>query len=188
VTCVAGEQVEGVGKEGKDCAEGAFGSARASGEIEDKAGARNSANAAAEGCVGCVEAAVLADELGEAGDESITDGERGFWGDIAGGETGAAGGEDEGGAGGSRAQGGNELRGFVGDNEGVQKLCAGLGKDAGEGRAGEVDLGAGCAAVADGEDDRGATGEGGLGLHVSRIDASARNVAGDEKMKKPASF
>jgi hypothetical protein len=189
---VAGEEIQGVGEEREDGAERAFGSARAAGEVEEEGVAGgmgdDAAEASAECGVGGVVGAGLADEFGEAGDEAVADGERGFGGDVAGGEAGAAGGEDEVGAGGGFAQGGGEVVELVGEGEGFEEMRAGGGEEVGEGGAGEVGLRAGETAVADGDDDGGAAGERSGGWHVSRIDGSTRNGAGDEKMVGPASF
>ena len=111
---VAGEEVEGVGEKMEDGAEGGFGSAGAAGEIEDEGVAGDAADAAAEGGEGGVLGALLADELGEAGDEAGADGEGGLGCDVAGGEAGAAGGEDEISAGGRGAKGRYEGVEFVG--------------------------------------------------------------------------
>jgi hypothetical protein len=188
VVGIASEQVEGVGEEGKDCAEGAFGTARVAGKIDEQSLTGDAADASAEGGEGCVECAVLADELGEAGDEAIADGEGGFGCDVAGGKAGAAGGENESGSGGCGAEGGNEGFELVGKDLGIEQLDASRGEDIRECWTGEVGLGACRAAIADGDDDGGSAGEGGLVGHVSRIDADARNRAEDEKMERPACF
>ena len=184
---IAGEEIQGVGQEGKDGAEGAFGSAGAAGEVENEGVAGDAADAAAEGGVGGVVHAILTDKLGEAGDEAVADGEGGLGGYVARGEAGATRGEDQGGAAGCCAQGGGEEFDLIGDQEGVQHLGAGLGEQMGDGWAGEIDLRAGDAAVADGDDDGSAASERCGSLHVSRIDAGARNMAEDEKIEGPAS-
>jgi hypothetical protein len=43
---IAGEEIQGVGKEGKDGAEGAFGSAGAAGKVEDEGVSGDPADAA----------------------------------------------------------------------------------------------------------------------------------------------
>jgi hypothetical protein len=72
--------------------------------------------------------AILADELGEAGDEAVADGEGGLGCDVAGGEAGAAGGDDEGGAAGRCAQGGSEDVELVREKEGLEEVCARCGE------------------------------------------------------------
>ncbi len=186
--CVACEEIEGVGQERKDGSQGTFSSFRAAGEIDNKAVRGDTGYAAAEGGEGSAGGAVLADEFGEAGDEAGADGECGFGGDVAGGEAGAASGEDQRSAGGCGVQRGDELRGLVGEGERVDDLGASLGEEMGEGGAGEVGLCAGEAAVADGEDDGGAAGERLGGRHRSRITAGGRNRSKDEKIDRPASF
>ena len=178
-----GKQIKGVGEERKHGAEGAFGAAWATGQIEDQGASYDATYATAEGGVGGVVGAVLADEFSEAGDEALANGEGSLGRDIAGGETRAPGGDDQGGVAGCGAQGGGKDGQFVREDERLEDARARGGEDLGDGRAGEIGLGPGGAAVTDSDDDGGAAGEGGEGWHVSRIDAAARNVAEDEKMK-----
>ena len=159
----AGEEIQGVGEERKHGAEGAFGAAGAAGEVEDQGASGDAADAPAKGGVGGVEGAVFADKLGEAGDEAVADGEGRLGRDIPGGEASAAGSDDQCGLGGCCAQGGDKDGEFVGEDESVDKPDTGLGEDLGDSGAGEVGLGSGRAAVADGDDDGSATGEGGEG-------------------------
>lgn len=132
--------------------------------------------------------AFLANEFGETGNEAVADGEGSLWRDVAGGEAGTAGGEDKSGAAGGGAESGGEEGSLVGNEEDVEHMGAGFGEQAGECGAGEVSLCAGEAPVTDGDDDGGARCKCGWVWHVSRIDACARNTAGDEKMGRPASF
>ena len=160
-----GEKIQGVGEEVEDGAEGAFGAAGAAGKVEDEGATGNAADTATERGEGGVPGTVLADELGEAGDETVADGEGGLGRDVAGSEAGAAGGEDEIGADGCSAQGGGKDGKFVGEDESVDEPGTGLGEDLGDGGAGEVGLGSGRAAVADGDDDGGSASEGRGGRH-----------------------
>ena len=116
------------------------------------------------------------------------DGQRGFGRNVARSQAGAAGGDNEAGARSSGAQRGDKLIELVGKGDGFDDFGARGGQDADQGRAGEVRLGAGEAAVADGQDDGGAASKGCSGRHISRIDADARNRAEDEKIEGPASF
>ncbi len=171
---LAGEQVERVGQQVEHGAEGAGCAGGASGKVEQQRAAGgvdvDAAETAAEGCEGGLAQAVLADELGDAGDEAVAEGECGLGGDVAGAEAGAAGGDEQGDGGRGGAEGCGEVGEVVGPDEGVEHVRAGLGEDGCDGGAGEIDLIAGEAAVAGGEDDRGAAGEG-VGGHSERIDA-----------------
>jgi TonB family protein len=178
----------------KDGAERAFGSARAAGKVQDQrsAGARdvpsNPANAAAKGSIRSVPSAVLPQQLGNARNEPRADSERGLRRNVARGKSCASGGKHQGGSAGGFAQGSGKAVELIGQHQRIEQLCAGLGEKTRHGRPGEVSLRTGKAAVADGQDDGGAAGESSGWRHISRIDADARNRAGDEKIERPASF
>ena len=177
---VAAEEIEGVRKERKHGLERAFGSGGVAGKIDDEAGADCAADASAECGEGGVERPVAADVLSEAGDEAIADGESCFGGDVARRETGASGGDDERVVGGGCAEGGGDLCGLVGDES-----CGGggalLGEDTDESRTGKVGLGAGVAAVADGNDGGVSAGK---GTHAGKDNAcSDRRQRGAENEK-----
>jgi hypothetical protein len=112
--------------------------------------------------------AVLADELGEAGNEAVADGEGSLGGDVAGGEAGAAAGEHQCGAAGGGAEGGSEAIELVGEEYCLEDVRTGRGEQVGNGWAGEVGLRAGKAAVADGDDDGGAASKRRGGWHISK--------------------
>lgn len=130
---LAGEEIEGVGQEMKDGLEGGDGAARAAGEVEEESGAggveeagvEDGADASAEGGEWGVTEAVGADELRETGDETGGYGEGGFGCDVTGGETGAAGGDDERGAGGGGTEAVGEGEDVVGQDEVVEDLESG---------------------------------------------------------------
>jgi len=108
---------------------------------------------------------ILADQLGEAWDQTIADVQRGFGCDVAGGEAGAAGGDDESGCRRGFAERGGDLSALVG-NDAEGEDFGGCGQEqAFDGWAGEVSLGSGEAAIADGQDDGFASGEGAGGGH-----------------------
>ena len=97
--------------------------------------------------------AVLADEFGEAGNEAVAHGQRGFGGDVAGSEAGPACGDNELRLGGSFAEGCGELGEVVGEYAQVEDGGSGFGKELRYGWAGDIGLRAGVAAVAGGDDD-----------------------------------
>jgi hypothetical protein len=185
---LSAQQIEGVGKQGKHGAQGAFGAAGIAGQVENKGVSVGDADAPAEGGKRCLAGAVLANKFGEARNKPRRDGERRLGRDVAGSEAGTAGSDHE-----ARMLGGfTECRGealeLVGEGDGFDDLYAGGGQDADDGWPGEVCLGSGEAAVADGQDNGGAAGERCRVRHISRIDAGARNRAEDEKIGRPASF
>jgi hypothetical protein len=204
---VAGQEVEGVGELREDSLEGIGGAGGGAREVEDEGGAERPAETAAESGEGRALGRVLADELGEAGNEALADGEGGFGGEVAGGEPSAAGGEHQRGASGGVAEGFGEARELVGEREVVEDQRAGCGEEAGDSRAGEVDLRAGVASVADRDDDGGAAGEAGGSGHGCK-DRRGGGAGGcrtrdvwascgvrrgvltpkDEKIEKPAVF
>jgi hypothetical protein len=149
----SGEEVEGVGEQGEDSAERGAGSGGAAGEVEDEGAAAGAADGSAERGEGGVEEAVASHALGKAVDEAVADEARGFRGDVAGGEAGSAGGDQEVMGDGVGAEGGGDLVELVGEGEGADGANARFRKEADDGGAGEVGLLAAEAAVADGEDD-----------------------------------
>lgn len=158
---VSGEEVESVREQGQHGQQGAFRATGASGKVEHEGAATDAADASAERGEGRVTEAVLAHFFGEAGDESMADGECCFGGDIAGSEACASGGDDQGCAFGGVTQSGLDLRLLVGQHGDVRNGCACCCEDCRDGGAGEICLRSCEAAVADGDDDCAATGEGG---------------------------
>ena len=182
------QQVEGMGKQRKHGVQGAFGTTGIAGQVENKGVSVGDADATAEGRKGCLAGAVLANKFGEARNKSRGDRERRLGRNVAGSEARAAGGNHEAGVVGGFTECRGEALELVGEGDGFDDLGAGGGQDADDGRAGEVCLGSGEAAVADGQDNGGAAGERCRVRHISRIDAGARNRAEDEKIGRPASF
>jgi len=133
---VPGEEVEGVGKQRKDGAQRAFGTVGIAGQVENKGVSGDRADAAAEGGERCLAGAVLANQLGEAGDKPRGNGERGFGRDVARSQARAPGGKDEAGAGSSGAERGGKLIQLVREGGGFHDLGAGGGQDPHDGRAG----------------------------------------------------
>jgi hypothetical protein len=153
VVGAAGEQIEGVRQDGENRGEGGDGTGGAAGEVDDQGRAEGDADAAAERGERGLGQAGGAHALGEALDDAVGDEAGGLGSDVAGGEAGTAGGEDEIGALGVAAQGCGDLGEFVG-----QDLCdrggkTGLLEQTDDGGAGAIGHLAARAAVADGEDD-----------------------------------
>ena len=175
---LSGDEIQSMGQERKDGAQGVLGSSGTAGKVEHQSARRlicrsridDAADAAAEGGVGRAERSVPADEFGQARDQPSADGERSLRGDVARAQPGAAGGEHQSGAGDGLAQGGDELRKLIGEGESVHQPGPGCGEDLGDGRTGEVCPRAGEATVADRENDGGAAGKRGGEGHRERIE------------------
>jgi len=104
VFSIAGQQVERVGQNGQGGQQGTGGSGGLAGNVEDDACAEGSAEAAAERGERGGAAAVGAHHFGNAVEQTIADGEGRLGGNVAGGDSGASGGDDEAGLGGGFPQ------------------------------------------------------------------------------------
>jgi len=153
VVGAAGEQVEGVGQDGQDRRQGGYGARGTAGEIDDQGGTEGDADSAAERGQRSLAQAGCAHALGEALDDAVGDEAGGLGRDIAGGQAGAAGGEDQVGGLGVTAQGRGDVVELVGEDFGDRGCQTGLLEQTNDGRAGEVRHLAAGAAVADGEHD-----------------------------------
>lgn len=149
----AAEQVERVGQDGKCGAERMDGAGGAAGEIEDEGGAAGTAEGAAEDGERCLAAAFGAHELGNAGEETVADGVGGFRGDVARGDAGSAGGDDEASFGGGVAEEVFDEALVVGDGGAAEDGKAVGLELAGDGRSGFVGAAALRGGIADGDDD-----------------------------------
>ncbi len=124
---VPGEKIEGMGKQRKDGAQGAFGAVGIAGEVENKGVSVGDADAAAEGGKGRLAGAVLANKLGEARNKPGGDGEGSFGRDVARSQACAPGRDHEAGARSSGAKRGGKLIELVREGDGFDDLGAGGG-------------------------------------------------------------
>jgi len=146
----SGQQVERMRKQRQDCAERAFGTFGTSRKVNDQGASNDAASAASESGERGVARSVLADEFGQAGNQTVADVQRGFGCDIAGCKAGSTGGDDQRGCVCGFAQGGGDLIALVGNNMDCENLGGCFGEQALDGWAGEISLRSGEATVADG--------------------------------------
>ena len=130
-----------------------------------------------------MEEAIGAHALGEAVYEALADLKGGFGGDVARSEAGAAGGEDEGCRLGVAAEGGGDQVELVGEGLGDWGWNACLLEEGDDDGAGEIDLLAPEAAVADGEDDGAGLG-GKDGGHRIQFTVAAGSPKGQKRVEK----
>ena len=159
---LSGEEIKGVGKEGKDGAQGAFGAAGAAGEVENQGVAEAAQTPRPRAAKGVwrapswrmssarpgtrrVETASVASGVMSRGARPVPPVVRTRAARLAAARR----------AGVSRSSSSGSVRV-------LDDLGAGVGEEAGDGGAGEVGLGAGKAAVADGDDDGGAASKDGV--------------------------
>ena len=149
----AAEDAKSVGQQVQHGLQGRDGAAGTSGQVEHDGLAAGAANGAAEGGEGCLGQAGSAHLFGHAFDEAVADGACGFRGDVTRSDAGAAGGDDEAGGSGVEPECLFQLWLVVGDEEDGVDGEPGVGKDAGDGRTGEIVALAGRAGIADSDDD-----------------------------------
>lgn len=141
-------------KQGEDCLKRGYGACRASGQVEDQRRSHRAADSPTEGREGGLLEAGRAHAFREAVDQALADDSRGFGGDVAKGETGAAGRDDKVRARGVAAKSVDDLIEFIRNGLHGRRWGAGCLKTGGDGGAGEVFLPAIEAAIADGDYDR----------------------------------
>lgn len=136
-------------KQGKDGFKRGYGPSGAAGQVEDQRGSQGAADSPTEGREGGLLETEGAHAFREAFDQALADDSRGLRGDVAGGETGAAGRDDKVRARGLTPQGVDDLIQFIGNCLHRGRGGTGCLQTGGNGGAGEILLAAIEAAIAD---------------------------------------
>jgi hypothetical protein len=153
VSGVSRQKVEGVGQQRQNGLERALRAGWAAGEIDDQRFSQASADGSAQRRKGRLPESFRTHSLGQSIDEAFADEPGGLRRDVAWGEAGASGGDDQlGGRSGSAQGGGNDLH-LVGNYLGRHGGDPGPSQQIGHGCAGKVLPLAVEAAIADGYDD-----------------------------------
>lgn len=160
-------------EQGQDRLKRGYGACGVSGEVEDQSVSDGAADPPAKRGEGGLPEAGEAHAFREAVDEALADDARGLGGDIAGGEAGAAGGNDQGCGGGMATKRVDNPIQFIGNRFHCRGYDPGGFETCADGGSREVLLTAVEAAITDGEDGGASTGGEGL-IHGSSLRGRVR--------------
>ncbi len=153
VGSTSSQKVQGMRQQREDRGKRGPRSGGAAGKIEDEGAACSSTDSAAEGSERSLQKPHRSHTLGEAVDETVADETGGLGSNVAGGEAGTAGGDNQVMGSSVGAQSGDDLVQLVREDERIQGENTPLAQKLNDRGAGEIGLLSLEAAVADGKDD-----------------------------------